>query len=727
METIAQAKTTVNETFNSYIPKAGIPSNYVSVFDCRKFFCIDYGVDVYQKGAVKVLQGLVNRETPQLYIIMCDEDQFWLDNMIDKGYIKGISSEISSVAELYSKYSKYYSGAVIIDQALTMGTLIATTPAACENLIPVTEEINAVLDLDVKLDLRGKFKTNAEGLLWAWDTYKTQLNTSLFAVYHPNVYGNWEGCIDYIVQQRGFIFWVSESSAEKVKGVDGDAECRAIEQIFSDSPDMGLVIGYWWNGSGDSFTGIGEMAGVRLTCAYGKVFLPCGINNLSVHSGFKAKIKFTQTRKAKPDTVEDKLYVALTTTDGDAVNTYYNQLNKWFESNSYGSVPMGWGMGVLMYDAAPDIAAWYYERGDVNNEFFAEVSGLSYINPREFGMSLDENRRQSLWNDFFAYTNKYVSLMDMSAMRIVTRSLRWDCEMLEMYTEKLSGIRTLLPDWGNTYTEKTNLADGAYILNGLNVFHAMNDWQGGAEGLANQIIALNTQRTETGGGPAFAQGFVNIWYYPCGMDDMAKVAELVKAACGDNVVFVTPSSLADLYELYSKDNPEFAEPPAVLYNNSKLSSDAGEDFTAGTSTDGKIEYKLEIIPGSAVEAKYIYSGAIQTEITDIGGKPARFADMTQSFIYRIPLLDNAISLKLIFIIANQYSVKISSDDIEYFPLLMSDAPNEQSRSNLIRKQIEIDSKYLESDSIYIKIADQYPADGWGGLLFGLTVKEKVTE
>ena len=563
---VAEEPKTVDplEGYNIWFDKCGEPADYLTVVDIRESYgglyderLLDY---YYERGAIKVLQGIVNREHPQIYMIYRYEDVLWLDNMIERGYIKGVEETFTNIEPLVEKFKDYLNGAVLIDEKLTFGSMIAMPVAACENLLPVSGALNASLGLEIVIDLNEmNFKNNAAGLGWAWDTYKDQLNQKLFIAMHPNLYTGVDGAIDYIVAQKGFPIWINEAVAEKVNGVNHEEEFRVVERIFKESPTMGKVMGFWWHGGGASAKGIGEIPGVRFTNQYGKVMLVCGFPNISVHCGIKkATLELPEPKKIT--TLEDKLYVSLVTTDGDALNAWsltipQHTFPDWFGSEAYGAVPMGWGMGVTMIDVAPAIAEWYWDRADENNEFFCDVSGLSYIDPKDFGKMLKKPEQDELWQEFFALTNEYVERNGYKAMRVLNRD-HASLSFLELYESNVRGIHSFFADWGNTYYPRIEIKDSAYRIGEINVFRAMTDWTGGEDGLkrealAHQIIDLNNERKKTmNGGPAFAQAFVNIWYYYDDMDDMKYVFEEVSRATGGEVVFVTPSGLSSAYGLY---------------------------------------------------------------------------------------------------------------------------------------------------------------------------------
>ena len=88
---------------------------------------------------VAVLQGLVNREKPQLYIDYIDVDPFWLEKMRDKGgYLEHVElTPLKSIDEAIGIFSDQIKGAVVWDPDVPSTNNVASTICGVENLIPV--------------------------------------------------------------------------------------------------------------------------------------------------------------------------------------------------------------------------------------------------------------------------------------------------------------------------------------------------------------------------------------------------------------------------------------------------------------------------------------------------------------------------------------------------------------------------------------------------------------
>jgi len=118
---------------------------------------------------VACLQGIVNREKPQLYMDYMDADSFWLDKMRAKGaYLEHAQlTPLASVEEAIATFSDSIGGVVVWDSDVPSTSNVASTICGVENLIPVRYDptpgslydrlVTNGPKLKVVEDLHGKF------------------------------------------------------------------------------------------------------------------------------------------------------------------------------------------------------------------------------------------------------------------------------------------------------------------------------------------------------------------------------------------------------------------------------------------------------------------------------------------------------------------------------------------------------------------------------------------
>ena len=216
------------------------------------------------------------------------------------------------------RYHELCKGAVVPDAKLYRGDLLAANVAACEDLIVATPELAARLNLPVRIDLRGRFSTYAEGLRWLWNTYKDRMSRHLCDFKHPKLLRNCTFGYDY--QWRGLMFWIAGKTDASEPGADPVAEQRLMAEILSQMAVNTAVLGFPYAGKG---IGPGEGAGVALISRYGKG-LVCTDNlaNSCITSGVRID-RFEQPRQAPaPPLEKNKTYIALVLSDGDNQNCW---------------------------------------------------------------------------------------------------------------------------------------------------------------------------------------------------------------------------------------------------------------------------------------------------------------------------------------------------------------------------------------------------------------------
>ena len=372
-------------------------------------------------------------------------------------------------------------------------------------MISFTRALARELGLRVRRDLRGTFRTYADGMRWLWQTHRKRFNHHLCAVVHPDV--AW--VLGYDIQWRGLIFWVSGEKDGGLPGADPMAERQVMAEIFSQLPPNGGMRGFPWHGHG---VGMGEGGGVRFCGGYGRVLVATNLTpNVSVLSGVRVE-RLTPPRPAPcPPLQRDKVYVALNMSDGDNLNTFYHYFTKYFEHPAHGTFPIGWGMSPAILD-----------------EFVADVAGIGYVFPQTYASRYRE--RGKVVDGFMAWTARY---MDRLGMRTV-RPHGGDRDTMARYARGIPSMHSVFADYarrGLPYDESVYTGGG-----GMPVFHALTHWHYGKDGLLRDI------REQVGAHrPAFVNDYLHNWTI-----DMASLQRACEGRDPD-MVFVTPAHLAALY------------------------------------------------------------------------------------------------------------------------------------------------------------------------------------
>ncbi|MDW8104788.1 MAG: GxGYxYP family putative glycoside hydrolase, partial [Armatimonadota bacterium] len=474
------------------------------------------------------LQGIVNRQRPQIYLVFYENDPLWLDWMVRRGWVKRVE-RVADARQLLRRYRSAIRGIVVTDPAVPATKNVATMLASVENAIVASPRIARTLRLPVVHDLRGRWRKNVEAYRWAFETLWGRMNRHLVACSYPDHLA----LRDYLVANRVFIFWISGPIDGARPTSDPDAEVRLAEQILAKMPPNSCVLSYPWAGKD---IGIGEGPGVTLFAEFGKYLVgTINVANLTVHSGIRVA-RFRQKPAPPPPPLrDDKVYVSLILSDGDnlPVLTNYNFPQLWRDPLR-GSFPIGWTISPAAGLLLPAVVDYYYETSSPQDYWLAAVSGVGYTYPDQFGIRYRDGERVYL--DFLSLTRQAMAPMDLHSAWVMGIT---DPGRIAQYAEQ-ARVRALFPDYGRRVTR---YEDATYLTaRNVPVFHAVMSWRENAspeEQLAlweQQVRAMTPARR-----PAFLHLFV--WNWGATLPLLRDLLQRL----GDEYVAVRPDHLATLY------------------------------------------------------------------------------------------------------------------------------------------------------------------------------------
>jgi len=499
------------------------------------------------------LQGLVNRQKPQIYFLFNPTDELWLDWLQKRGWVKE-TEKVPDARALLSRFRSFVKGMVVYDPLLPATKNVATMLCGGEDAVAASPRLAKDLNLPVIADLRDRWRTNAEAYEWAFKnlygsgdegrgTSKPKLNHHVIACAYPDHIG----MRDYFVQHRIFIFWISGPVDGARQGGDPNAEVRLMEKLFAQMPVNIPVMSYPWAGQD---VGIGEGPGVTLFSEFGK-FLVGSINctNLSVHSGIVIPRLRQKPAPPPPKLQPDKVYYSFIISDGDnlPVLTIGNFPQLW-QSPVRGKLPFGWTISPSAIMLIPAVADYYYATATQNDYFLGAVSGIGYCYPDHYGKRFREPDRKRVFDEFLDLTADYMQRMDLRELWImgITRP-----ELIRRYAEKISthrtlrsaigtNLRALFVDYGRRLTDPNSVTYPT--ANNVAVFHAVTGWreEDTREERINRMVNEIKAMTPTTR-PAFLHVFVWNWGF-----DLEMLSEVAKRL-GSEYVPVRPDHLALLY------------------------------------------------------------------------------------------------------------------------------------------------------------------------------------
>jgi hypothetical protein len=385
------------------------------------------------------------------------------------------------------------------------------------------------LQLDVKVDLRGRFTNYAEGLRWVWTNYRAKLNRQLCDFRQPELIPHCT--FDYSYEFRAPMFWIAGKKDGEKPGADAAAEKKVVSEILAAMEPNGVCVGF---PAGGEDQGIGEPPGVELLSRHGHA-LVCNNHepNCSILSGVRVE-RFEQPKQPPAPALErDKIYIALVLSDGDNQILWPGFFKRYFDHPAFGTFPLAFGMGPAGRELQPGIIGWYFEHASPTTEFISDVSGAGYMQPDHFAVERPE--REAVWSDFLAWTAR---LMQTDGMKTI-RTVDGNDENISRYADALPFCHSIFADMGR-YSGRSGITNLTYSLpNGTPVFRAVTSWRYGKEGFLREV------REQVGATrPAFVNGFVHCWTFT--MDDLVKIYSQRDA----DMIFVTPAQLAVLYETH---------------------------------------------------------------------------------------------------------------------------------------------------------------------------------
>lgn len=511
--------------------------------------------DLDTKLAATTLQGIVHqggeaRVLLQLFPLAPGQSNFWVDQLVEKGYVERI--EPISAEAYFEKYLPLAKGLVVYDPAVPGTTNVATMVSGVEQRMAIgpdgLDRFRALAP-DV-LDLRGKWKTNAEAYEWAYAELWPKMSREIVCTFH---YTHTKHHLrDYLVSQRVFTFWVTGQGQDTEPYADRAAEMAIAEKILAETPPNIPIIG-WWGEEKDH--GMTEYGGVGWAGEYGKITL--GNNwqtNLSLLSGvpvpmddvtarFRAREVSHRALKAEPG----KKYVCFAIMESGDSPTYWQsvQKNVWADPKR-GQIPIGWTITTALPEMLPTVAEWYFDNAAPNDHFIASIAGWGYCHPYRDLMAKtpDPEAAWRAYLDSTARGMKQLGLVDLGLYTDAWKPFRRAEKdaVTRRFAGGIPGLRSLIMGMGRD--QEITTTEPHYRLDDVLVSHIFTRWDAGRVGIrddsVNEWLANEIRENTPADGPAFMFVHALSWsYHP---SDLVSVAEKL----GESYVVVSPAELIEL-------------------------------------------------------------------------------------------------------------------------------------------------------------------------------------
>ncbi|MBR4748613.1 MAG: hypothetical protein IK083_03455, partial [Abditibacteriota bacterium] len=548
------------------------------------------------------LQGLVNRETPRLYLCAKNDaaENRWLDWMKQRGDIDSVTW--LTPEEALRRFKGSYEGAVVTDRCIPATVNAATMYASVNGCLICSPRLARRFELPVTLDMRGMFENNAQPYYWALENLWDRMYHHAASCLHTGVFNT----RDYLVQHRIFVFWIPGRIDGATSVSAPKEELAFVNTLLARLPANTPILGYPWAGTD---VGIGEHAGVSLFAKYGHFLTgSAGGNNYSVHSGTRrTPLRQKDPRKLTLD--YGKRYVAFTMSDGD--NLPVISSDNWprlWGMKERGAVPITWTVSPLSGVMFPDIMDYYYSTATDNDTFGAAVSGVGYTYPADYGERYTDSGR--VFGGFLELTERYMRKMDLRVlfpMHVTEKEIG-------VMAAGLPWLSGLFPDY---FRNVSRYGDSLFLTaGGVPVLRSATTWDTSVAGreyaaqhMAKEIRAFACVRE---GEPAFVHAFLCNWGYNPPV--VKRVAELL----GEDWVFVSAEEIAALEKEYlQREKLALSVPGEVMLTERGR---AALSFTVRNASEEPVEAVFEL-EGAESEPLRAVIGPGAKETLEIGFAP----------------------------------------------------------------------------------------------------------
>ena len=495
------------------------------------------GAPLCDRLAVTILQGLVNREQPRIYVTQDPGWHTpalipkWMDGLRAKGYS---FVEILDPLSLFSTFARNVRGAVIYESdieqypAMLHKLNALTLYCALNDAVPLTVEMNARLRLPVLLDVRGMLNTGQDAYEWAYRDLWPKANHNLLAFICPSHVV----LRDYLVANKVMPFWTS-------KEMDLEAEriCfRFMDEAAPNSPVMGC-----WGGYAEQPAGrVDEPNLQQWSSQRGKfVVVSDGCFDLSVHSGL------TLTKVQKPRSPRympfdpNKVYICLNFTDGDNIQyiQQYFCTGQWWGDPNRGKVPLAWSVNPVIVDLIPDLLEYLSATSTSFDELICSGSGVGIASAPTYAERCPD--RVGIYGQYMKLTAASMKQAGFSSMHLCDSSgVQWSRSDFDGWAKALPYLDGILGDYSRMPGVDESNAD--FRASGIPVLRALSTPTGPMNGelLANAIRAATPKQR-----PAFMHFPLVCWF-----NSPSTVLDAVNIL-GPEYIPVTPSELFTLMRI----------------------------------------------------------------------------------------------------------------------------------------------------------------------------------
>jgi hypothetical protein len=361
-----------------------------------------------EKAMLVSLQGLANREAPQLYIIHPPDFQWEITEPLYEFYQRKHDvtfTEIETAEEALALFSGAARGYVVWDTTVGPSLNVGFTIGGLEDAVVVSEELIPLVEntgLEMIDDLRGRYTGLSDAEIYAdsIDRYWDRCNRDKIMLM-----GGHRGRVmqpamaDWGIRERMFFHDLSADPDEA-------DELALNRSLLDDLNPMSTVFG--WHPYGKDT----EEQSTTLLSSYG--YKMEGLHNLpnlsfNCQFTFTPGFKFTNNHSVDRDALlkaEDKIYLSFVQSDSIGIGV-------WTKPGR-GKIPFAWQVTMNWTDFSPAALEYFHESATPNDYFIGGLSGPGYMYPNHIPAEI--------FPKLMAQANALMDLLDERVLEIMDNS-----------------------------------------------------------------------------------------------------------------------------------------------------------------------------------------------------------------------------------------------------------------------------------------------------------------
>ncbi|MBN1541120.1 hypothetical protein JW992_03170 [candidate division KSB1 bacterium] len=447
----------------------------------------DWSIDgkLDQNAALITLQGVANRNRPQLYFLYPEK---W-DYNFTPDVMQFLQNEhnytftpLKSLQQAIETFRKEIKGYIVWDKEVRTSLIVAFTLAGLEDAIVVSEDqipLMEKLAIPMIEDYRNRFSGQNDFQIYTWakEAYWDRCSKESI-VWLGGEHGRImkSGVVDWGMYNRAFF---QDLSCHK-----GDKEEYALaNELLAELHPMSMVYG-WHSYKKDS-----ESEHTTLTSSYGhRIDGLHTLPNMSflhqepVSPGFEFKNNHT-IKPGKTYKPEKKVYIACIQTDCLG-------LGAWTQPGR-GKIPYAWEVTMNWKWMAPAMLEFFYTQATPNDYFIGSLGGPGYMYPRAIPREMLPQMVSKAYELMQDLDLNYFEIMDHARLEQKEFNNNLPLDVIETFFE-------YMPDaigFGNGYgPSHTFYSDGKRTLISFDYYLSQDRSEADAVADLNELMTLNPQR-----------------------------------------------------------------------------------------------------------------------------------------------------------------------------------------------------------------------------------------